>query len=186
MPPRKRWAGTHHGLAEVILPYVDHVSWLRYAEKGNSPVAPAVLIAKKELIRNLTELSSNLSFRKPIVKSAFHEIAEAKRFQELQEEADLEDWVETMTARLKVLCRHVAHSRVRPTPPAWLQEIDGPGHQEMSSDDAGGHAGEGGHGHAAAGGGGHGGEGHHGAGDDHGHEGGAGPSSAADDGDAED
>jgi hypothetical protein len=174
----------------VLLPYVSDAAWLDYGETPEDVLDTPKLLANKQLIRDLTGLCPQLSFKKQTMKAALFEVAKSKAFVELSDSAVLLEWVDVMAARLRLACRHVAHSRVRPNPPAWLQEIDGPEQSRMSSQ-GGGHgeeevslqgAGEAhGHGHGAEGA--EGAEGHDhggGAGAAHGRDGGQAASSAGD------
>jgi len=121
---------------------VSDARWLDYGEKPTDTLVVPKLLANKQLIRDLTRLCPQLSFKQQTVKAALFDIAKAKQFTELGDSEDMVEWVDVMAARLRLVCRHVAHSRVRPVPPAWLREIDGPGPSTMSSQGSGGHGAE--------------------------------------------
>ena len=143
MPPTPMWHGSFHELGAVILPFCGHVSWLKYAEGAKDAMDTEVLVQHRQLIIGLSELCPQLSFKKATVKAALFEVAKTKQFVELMNSEILLEWVDVMSARLRLVCRHVAHSRSRPTPPAWLQEVDDtPRQSRMSSQGGGGHAAE--------------------------------------------
>jgi hypothetical protein len=127
MPPRARWEGSTAHFVQLLLPFVVSVSWLRYGEKPKDPVQPDVLKAHRHLVQVLTALCPTLAFKKQTVDDAFNVIARIQNFPELSNPDLVEDWSGTMTARLRLLCRHVAHTRARREKPQWLRFIDGPG-----------------------------------------------------------
>ena len=101
-----------------------------------------VLVAHRELIKVLTTLCPTLAFKRQTVTGAFDAIAKHKNFAELGAPEIVEDWVTTMSARLRLVCRHVAHTRARKEKtPQWLRLIDGPGQpgamEAMTADEGG-------------------------------------------------
>jgi hypothetical protein len=103
---------------------VTSESFLYYPEKPSDPVKPDTLVAHKYLVRALTDVCPNLSFGKKQLEAVFAEIAGVKRFKALNTKELAEDWVETMSKRIQIACRHVAQARLRKPPPKWLAHID--------------------------------------------------------------
>ena len=75
-------------------------------------------------MQTLTKLAPNLAFKRETVEQAFQMLADARKFDALSDPDDKEDWVETMSRRLRSACRHVAQARVKKPPPKWLRRID--------------------------------------------------------------
>ena len=101
------------------------ITFFKYGEKLGAPVDSSVLVAHKAMVRSLTGLSPNLSFTKKQVTAAFQQLGGETKFPALNRNALLDGWVTTMTARVRLACRHVAKARAHRPPPAWPQHIDG-------------------------------------------------------------
>jgi len=114
-------------LSSTLRQFVRAPNWFKYGEKANSPVESAILVAHKELFKSLTQLGPSLMFSKATVEAAFRQLGEEAKFPVLNTSALLDDWVETMTSRLRLACRHISKARRHCPPPAWLQHIDEPG-----------------------------------------------------------
>jgi hypothetical protein len=123
---RQRYDGAASGLAEVLLPFVLSPAWLKYGVAPKDPIKSTVLVAHGEMIRAVTKLCPNLAFKKQTILDALGHVAKVKAFKELEQQDELNDWLETMLARLRLVYRHISHSRCKKPPPAWLQLIDGP------------------------------------------------------------
>ena len=65
------------------MPFLGHVSWLKYAEGATEAMDTEVLVQHRQLIIGLTELCPQLSFKKTSVKAALFEVAKAKQLVEL-------------------------------------------------------------------------------------------------------
>jgi hypothetical protein len=112
-------------LSSTLRQFATSVTFFKYGEKLSAPVDSSVLVAHKAMVRSLTALSPNLSFTKKTMTAAFQQLGEEAKFPALNTNALLDDWVTTMTARVRLACRHVAKARAHRPPPAWLQHIDG-------------------------------------------------------------
>ena len=122
---RPRYDGCADGLADALRPFANSVGFFKYGEKPNASVESSILVAHKLMIRELTKLSANLAFKKESLQTALQKLAAEKRFEALSSQVALEDWVETMDARIRIACRHVAKARIQKHPPRWLLHIDG-------------------------------------------------------------
>ena len=113
-------------LLGILRVFVTSANWFKYGETASCPVESATLVAHKDLFKGLTALSANVSFTKKTVSAAFKKLADEFHCVQLAE--NLRDqWVEVMTKRLRMACRHVAKARChKPRPPPWLEHIDGP------------------------------------------------------------
>jgi hypothetical protein len=120
---RKRFEGDHEELLETLRPFVKHVGWLQYGDKPSFPVNSAILVGHKIMIRAITAICPNLAFTDTQCIAAFRQLADSG-FTQLHNDDLKEDWAQTMTKRFKIVCRHVAQSRVKKV--KWLAHIDGP------------------------------------------------------------
>ena len=134
---RARYSGTQDELQAAIAPYVKDVRCLQYKEKSDEQIMPEVLVAHKQLIRSLTHVCPNLSCSRKQVQEVFEEIQKEKQFKELFNKDLQSEWVEVMSKRLYMVCRHVAQSRLRQPGPKWLALIDNEGGQMSSMSDVG-------------------------------------------------
>ena len=108
----------------VLRPHVKHVKWLRYNEKPTDKALPDALVAHQALMRQLTGLCKNLSFKKEQVEEAFNKIMLENDFEALSSPELQTDWVETMAKRVRLMCRHLAQARIRKPCPKWVLLID--------------------------------------------------------------
>ena len=122
---RPRYDGCADSIADALRPFVNSVRFFKYGEKANAPVESSILVAHKLMIGELSKLSANLAFKKESLQTALQKLAAEKRFEALSSQAASEDWVQTMEARIRIACRHVAKARVQKHPPRWLQDFDG-------------------------------------------------------------
>lgn len=122
---RPRYHGSDEELLTALRPFVTRASFFKYGEKHNCQLKADVLVAHAPLFRELTKLSANLAFKKGSLQAVLLRLAHENKFPSLSVQASLDDWVETMDARLRIACRHVAKARIQPAPPRWLQHIDG-------------------------------------------------------------
>jgi hypothetical protein len=106
---------------------VAKVSSFSYGETQSAKVEPEVLAAHAPTFRELTKLCANLAFKKSSLKAAFLKVARESKFEALSTEGLVEDWVQTVGARSRIACRHVATARIQQVPPRWLQRTDGAG-----------------------------------------------------------
>jgi hypothetical protein len=124
MSARARYKGSLDDLHAAIAPFVVSPGWLMYQEKPKDPVKPEILVAQKFLLRSLTSVCKNLSFSKKQLDHVFERLLKEKSFKELNDKESQEDWVETMSKRARMACRHLAQARIRKPPPRWLAHID--------------------------------------------------------------
>jgi hypothetical protein len=122
---RPRYDGSDEELLTVLRPFVTRSAFFKYGEKPGCTVKPAVLVAHAPLFKELTKLSANLAFKKASLQAVLLKLANERRFPDLATPALLEDWVQTVDARLRIACRHVAKARIQASPPRWLHHIDG-------------------------------------------------------------
>ena len=120
MPPRPRYEGEIHSLVSVLAPFVVTVTWFHYNEGTDAKLKSYVPVAHRKLFRALTQLCPNLSFKKATMVKAFTELQGGKNFKELDSPEKQADWIDTMCARLRNACRHVAHARCKTPSPGSL------------------------------------------------------------------
>jgi hypothetical protein len=134
---RSRYNGEVGKLHAVLAPFVTSVGWLLYQESATDTVKPELLVAHKFLIQALTSLCANLSFSKKHLEVVFRMIERERLFPELLNDDAKKDWVETMSSRVFMACRHIAQARLRkPTKPRWLANIDGDDSQPPMSEES--------------------------------------------------
>jgi hypothetical protein len=129
---RSRYDGSVEDLHAAIRPYVTSTGWFQYHEKVSEHIRSDILVANKQLLRTLTELSPNLSFNKSQLEQVLNRLLDEKAFPELTDQSSRDHWVDVYCKRLQVACRHTSQSRLRKPPPKWLSLIDEDGADSMS------------------------------------------------------
>ena len=117
MPRGKSAEVNAEELLGILRVCVTSANWFKYGETASCPVESATLVAHKDFFKGLTALSANVSFTKKAVSAAFKKLADEFHCVQLAE--NLRDqWVDVMTKRLRMACRHVARARGhKPRPP---------------------------------------------------------------------
>ena len=129
MDDRKRsvYPGSSQQIADAIFDVAYNVSFCSYPDES-----PRVAKAKlhvdsirshSALLSKLQLLQPNLSFPKRALQRALRIVA-ARRKWKLEEPA-MEDWVDTLSRRIRNMCRVVSQALQKDPYPAWLQPLMG-------------------------------------------------------------
>ena len=115
---RNRFAGTPQQLASVMEPWAASVgkSFIRYPSEGkvaDAKVAPEQCLKHKDLLSKLRELQPNLGFTKVTAETAMRIIAAKHCKKWGLDHHELEDWVTTLSGRLRNMCSVVAKETSR-------------------------------------------------------------------------
>ena len=123
MSGRLRFKGDEDGLVALLSPHVTGVSWIRYdeASKVQKSNTDASLIQPHiEFIEDVHEVAPNLSLNKVPCQVAFRQIFEKKGFDRVIPGEDMkEDWVMTMTMRVRNMLRATQQACRQSPPPSW-------------------------------------------------------------------
>lgn len=114
-PKRQAYSGTASDFAEGLKDVVKAKGkvWLVYdecAKVEDAKVLPAEIKKAKELLSALQKMQHNISFNKVLVRDGITLLAESCEYWEMKAELR-PDYVETMTRRLRNLCRAVWQHR---------------------------------------------------------------------------
>ena len=108
---RSRYSGEVETLGQVLLKHIKTPTSLgKYDEDPKVVVGKlksAAIVSQAALFRDLRKLQPNLSFTKSVVEATLK--LHAKSF-DLGDHID--DWVNTISARLRKMCRHIAPTEV--------------------------------------------------------------------------
>ena len=119
---RSRYSGEVETLGQVLLKHIKTPTSLgKYDEDPKVVVGKlnsAAIVSQAALFRDLRKLQPNLSFTKSVVEATLK--LHAKSF-DLGDHID--DWVNTISARLRKMCRHIAHTEVHSPRAPWLRHL---------------------------------------------------------------
>ena len=134
--PRRRADVTSTCLEAILLPFCSRPSWINCPESFRAPFDQKLIVKRDKLIGELHQVASNLSFVKTIMEAALRPVIihKVENQQWALTEAEQTDSVQTITARIRTVCRHVAQAMCKKHPLAWLRLLPIGGTAEKEGD----------------------------------------------------
>jgi hypothetical protein len=106
----------------IIAPNVVGIKWLDYGENlQQAKREPKKIILHRDMYNALADKAGGkLAFKKVFLKSVFTSIVKTGTIQSwFKQDSHIEDWIETMTKRMMVQCRHIMQAAGHPRA-KWL------------------------------------------------------------------
>ena len=122
---RSRFHGEDGALAEALQPHIVNLKWLTYSEKVGGRRDAKELVKHAALWKALRHLQPNLAFTAAHVSAAIGLCVEDKNswFEGGDSKSKREEWIKTMPARLRAMCRDIQQTQLRAPRAAWLKLI---------------------------------------------------------------
>ena len=133
---RSRFTGSPEELAAIIAPHCTSASWLRYDEAEQVSAAKLdarAVRAHAPLLAKLRDVQSNLSFCKKLMGDAMAIVVRERQLEWRLNDDDARDWAETMTRRLRNMCRGTHQSCSRGKPPPWTANLPWMGRRDLEA-----------------------------------------------------
>ena len=119
MPPRVRFNSDGDDLTTTLSRHITTPGWLTYG-KGNVAVNGNHIEKNyKTLVMDLKRLQDNLAFKKSDIKKSLTALASAFKLSA----ADAAEFVNLVSSRLALLCRHVNRALTKKPPPKWATRL---------------------------------------------------------------
>ena len=129
-PARDRWAGPPERLADVLFPYVCRPNFVIYDVSRKAVLNKPEIIKHAQLIRALSRLQANWSFRQDTMTKALEIVMERREGLTMwfdNDPAQASRWPEVQSARVRMLLRHWSQSVIksRGYHTGWVRMVQG-------------------------------------------------------------
>ena len=116
---RLRFEGDESDLAAVLSKHLARsINILEYGETAKCTLDKKAIVKYWELFEDCEKLQANVSFKKTTTQLAFAKAMEASSWHTKMTKTEIDDWVQTMTMRLRNLLRHGQQLRLKK--PTWF------------------------------------------------------------------
>jgi hypothetical protein len=98
-------------------------STIKYPESSQPELNVGLLMKQAQMLRKLKAAQSNMCFKTLDIKSALRLLLQRKKELWYLSPHQEDDYVETVTKRIRNMCWHVATAQVQRNPPSWLEYL---------------------------------------------------------------
>jgi hypothetical protein len=98
-------------------------STIKYPESSQPELNVGLLMKQAQMLRKLKAAQSNMCFKTLDIKSALRLLLQRKKELWYLSPHQEDDYVETVTKRIRNMCWHVAQAQVQRNPPSWLEYL---------------------------------------------------------------
>ena len=122
---RPRYRGDVEDVTTVIVPFLAaKLNFLVYNDTYGTKINKKQIKQAWPVVSKLDSLQENLAFNGTTFKAALAAALRASRFFKDMSQAEVADWTQTMSMRMKNITRHVQQTKIKKS--KWLEDLRAP------------------------------------------------------------